>query len=156
MKKSWVSGFPRKYIKWSALVCGTKRAYIDQQTFLWPTRSSQVSPAQTSRPPHPASCVATLAPPGALHQNDDGNPILPTSGTEARFYKLRDLCQYFTRIADGYPELDATLFVWNMYFVRERDLALNFINLRGNVNRAAAHLLIVVEFPNKFLSKYFC
>ncbi|CAB3228889.1 unnamed protein product [Arctia plantaginis] len=47
----------------------------------------------------------TRAPPRALHQNDDGNPILPTSGTEARFYKLRDLCQYCTRIRRTHREL---------------------------------------------------
>lgn len=66
--------------------------HIDQAVFLWAWRSGQVSPAQT--PPRPAPQPA----PAATHQND-GNPILPTTGTEAPFYKFRDLCQYFTRIA---------------------------------------------------------
>lgn len=64
-----------------------KAISINKQT----GRNGQVSPRkQNPRAPGPQ----------ALHQND-GNPILLAMRTEVQFYKLRDLCQYFTRIADA-------------------------------------------------------
>lgn len=69
-------------------VSSTKRAHIDQQTAAeWAgVPRANTAPSRTPGARSPSS-----------HENHDGNPILPTSGTEARFYKLRDLCQYCTR-----------------------------------------------------------
>lgn len=130
---------------WNALACVGPQSNIDQQTS---------GPQATRCPPrkHPTLYPRpTLGPrPRALHQND-GNPILPETRTEVQFYKLRDLCQYFTRIAETFQGCPYHYMDKIILFKRPAKLY-QFI-LPRNVN---THLLIVLEFPDKLLSKYFC
>lgn len=114
-----------------------KRTHIDQQTA---ERAVQPGVPRANTTP----TAGRRPQPRAPHQNDDGNPILPTSGTEARFYKLRDLCQYFTRIRLEYPvcpSYRATLS--RLHLAASLASIQNFINLRRNVNSERTHLLIV-------------